>query len=259
MNLTSGINELVTSNTLAKNLFHKNKLWANSGIEMFSPGGVPQLSLKFSDGSEQVQAFNQTWIDTINATQTQGFTTASDLANQQTKDNANNVFLKTRANVANANFANTIVNNNTFIVGTTTLNYKNLVLAGNVRITGNLVIANSAETKNVRDIGGTVSSVTINFLTDAIVRINTTTALTVTITNPTVGKQIDLIIVNINASGACTITHGCTALNSSTGNTTYSLLYNRSSLNRYICTTPDDSANNISANVFVFTSFNQFQ
>ena len=141
-----------------------------------------------------------------------------------------------------------IQNNNTFIFGTTTLNYKQLVATGNIAVTGNLILSNSSITSNVADIGGTVSTVTIDFNKDSIIRVNTATALTVTLANPTAGKTIQLLIVNTSGT-ACTITHGCTALNSSMGATTFSQAATRTSLSTYICTNANV------ANVFVATVF----
>ena len=69
---------------------------------------------------------------------------------------------------------------------------------------------------------GAQTAITIDFANNAVIRANTTTGLTVSFTNYTAGKIVDMWITNAAGTNQ-TFTHGCSALNSSVNATTYTI------------------------------------
>jgi hypothetical protein len=78
---------------------------------------------------------------------------------------------------------------------------------------------------NNRSYPAAQTAVTLSFTTDTWVRTNTATNLAVTLSNFKSGSDIELFITNTATGGgsAKTITHGCSALNSTVGATTFTL------------------------------------
>ena len=66
------------------------------------------------------------------------------------------------------------------------------------------------------------TAITLDFANDSVIRTNTSTGLTVSFSNFTAGKIVDMWITNTAGTGQ-TFTHGCTALNSTVNSTTYSI------------------------------------
>ena len=81
---------------------------------------------------------------------------------------------------------------------------------------------------------GAQTAITIDFANNSVVRAQTATALSVSFTNYTVGKEIQLWLTN-TAVGSQTFTHGTTATNSTLNSTTYSIPGTSTILVRYIC------------------------
>jgi hypothetical protein len=75
---------------------------------------------------------------------------------------------------------------------------------------------------NTRSYSGNQTAITLDFATDTWVRCNVNANMAVTLSNYRAGSDITLFVTNIGGI-ARTITHGCTALNSSVGATTFSL------------------------------------
>ena len=71
----------------------------------------------------------------------------------------------------------------------------------------------------------TQTAITISMTTDTWVRANVGASLAITLSNFTPGSEVDVILTNPNAGGPGnrTITHGCSAINSSVGATTFVL------------------------------------
>ena len=71
----------------------------------------------------------------------------------------------------------------------------------------------------------TQTAITISMTTDTWVRANVGASLAITLSNFTPGSEVDVILTNPNAGGPGnrTITHGCSAINSSVGATTFTL------------------------------------
>ena len=78
---------------------------------------------------------------------------------------------------------------------------------------------------NQRSYPAAQTAITLNFMTDTWVRTNVATNLAVTLSNFKAGSDIVLFITNTSTGGgsAHTITHGCSALNSTVGATTFTL------------------------------------
>lgn len=78
---------------------------------------------------------------------------------------------------------------------------------------------------NQRSYPAAQTAITLNFATDTWVRTNVSTNLVVTLGNFIAGSDIVLFITNTSTGGgaAHTITHGCSALNSTVGATTFTL------------------------------------
>jgi len=75
---------------------------------------------------------------------------------------------------------------------------------------------------NTRSYAGNQTAITLDFATDTWVRCNVNANMAVTLSNFRSGSDINLFVINISGV-ARTITHGCSALNSTTGTTTFSL------------------------------------
>jgi hypothetical protein len=114
---------------------------------------------------------------------------------------------------ANASFgvANTAVQN------TAVININSLTLTGNL-IANNILY-------NTRSYPNSQTNITLSFTTDAWIRANTSANFAVTLGNFVPGNDIILFITNTSTGGgsAHTITHGCSALNSTVGATTFTL------------------------------------
>ena len=78
---------------------------------------------------------------------------------------------------------------------------------------------------NTRSYPGSQTAITIDFTTDTWVRCNIAANMGVTLSNFKQGSDITLFITNTSTGGgaAHTITHGCSALNSTVGATTFTL------------------------------------
>jgi hypothetical protein len=91
---------------------------------------------------------------------------------------------------------------------------------------------------------GDQTAITIDFGTDSIIKASLTQDLAVTLTNYQFGKICELWLVNTGAQNR-TVTHGCTALNSTNKSTTYTITSGSSAHLRYF------SINGDNANTFV--------
>lgn len=150
---------------------------------------------------------------------------------------ANAAFLtaNTPSNVANSA---SIYANGAFIQANSAYNKANAALANTASITtsGDLVVsgalyaANTIRTPNI--FPGSQTAITLSFTNSSLEKVNTATGLTITLTNFVTGKFIDLFITNTDNSQH-TITHGCSATNSSVGATSFNLAATRTAYLRY--------------------------
>jgi len=81
---------------------------------------------------------------------------------------------------------------------------------------------------------GVQTAITLDFANNSVLRAQTSTGLTVTLSNFTVGKVVELWVTN-TAGGNQTFTHGVSALNSTTNSTTWTIPGTSSILARYMC------------------------
>jgi hypothetical protein len=81
---------------------------------------------------------------------------------------------------------------------------------------------------------GAQTAITIDMTNGPVVRAQTSAGLTVTLSNLTTGKVIELWVTN-TAGTSQTFTHGVSALNSTTNSTTYSIPSTSTILARYMC------------------------
>jgi len=104
----------------------------------------------------------------------------------------------------------------------------NLIQASNIAIideaNSTLYVPNGL-TFNTRSYAGNQTAITLDFLTDTWVRCNVVANMAVTPSNFKVGSEITLFVTNYATGGgsAKTITHGCSAINSTVGATTFTL------------------------------------
>ena len=129
------------------------------------------------------------------------------IANQQAYGKPNGAILFANNNLIQA--SNTIFINETL----GQLNVSSMVYAANG-------IINRANTYT-----GTRTAITVNMLTETWVRVTVGASLTITPTGFGDGYETEVVIINPNTGGgaARTITHGCSAQNSSVGATTFAL------------------------------------
>lgn len=80
---------------------------------------------------------------------------------------------------------------------------------------------------------GAQTAITIDFANDTILRAQTATGLTVTLSNFVYGKVVEMWITNTSGNGQ-TFTHGCAAINSTVNSTTYSIPATSSILAKYM-------------------------
>ena len=79
---------------------------------------------------------------------------------------------------------------------------------------------------------GDQTTITINFVNDVIIKANLIADLTVTLTNFVYGKVVEVWLTNTGGNPR-TITHGCSALNSTTNSTTFTMASTSSAYLRY--------------------------
>ena len=78
------------------------------------------------------------------------------------------------------------------------------------------------------------TAITIDFSNNAVVRAQTTSGLTVTLSNFVAGKAIELWVTNTSGSTQ-SFTHGVTAINSTVGTTSYNMPGGSTVCARYVC------------------------
>lgn len=81
---------------------------------------------------------------------------------------------------------------------------------------------------------GVQTAITIDMSEGPLIRAQTATGLTVTLSNLISGKVVELWVTNTSGNGQ-TFTHGCSAINSTTNSTTYSIPATSSITARYVC------------------------
>ena len=105
---------------------------------------------------------------------------------------------------------------------------------GRLNVSSTIYAANGV-IYNSRGYAAAQTAITINFVTDTWVRSNCAAPVTITPSNFAPGTQVDVVLTNTSTGGgaAHNITHGCSALNSSVGATTFSLSGTTTAILRY--------------------------
>jgi hypothetical protein len=160
-----------------------------------------------------------------------GFATANSAASFAngafTKANTNTTTVASAYDHANASYdyANTSLQNTSSIVVDT-----NLTVPGSLTVSGPLYAANTIRTPNI--FPGSQTAITLSFQNSSLVKANIAADLEVTLTSFVPGKFVDVFITNTTGQGK-TITHGCSAINSTVGATTFNLASTRTAYLRY--------------------------
>lgn len=144
------------------------------------------------------------------------------------------------AQAAFTNAASALQNTSTIVVDT------NLTVPGTLTVTGPLYAANTIRTPNI--FPGSQTAITITFSNSGMVKANIAADLTVTLSSFVPGKFVDLIITNTSGQQR-TITHGCTAINSTIGTIDFNLGATKTTYLRYF------SFNNDLANTYVAVTY----
>jgi hypothetical protein len=95
-----------------------------------------------------------------------------------------------------------------------------------------------------RILPGAQTAITIDFSSDVIVKASLTNDLTFTLSNYVYGKVVEVWLTN-TSGGTRTVTHGCSAINSSENSTTFTMASTSSAYLRYFSIDGDN------ANTFV--------
>jgi hypothetical protein len=141
--------------------------------------------------------------------------------------NAAFVTANSGASFANASFnkANTSLQNTSSITVNT-----DLTVPGSLTINGPLYAANTITTPDI--FPNSQTAITLSFTNSSFVKANIAADLVVSPSNFVPGKTINLIITNTSGQQR-TITHGCTAINSTIGATSFNLGATRTAHLRY--------------------------
>jgi len=180
------------------------------------------VGLKFGDGSMQNTAANPIAFSQASYTQANTATTIA----QSAYGRANSEIIGTAAYVQ-ANVA-TIIGQAAYGQANTASSLAQGALAnttgtfaGDLTITGN-VEPQKGFVYTTRVPAGNQTTIAINYATDSMIKANLVADLTVTHSNFLSGKGVELWLVNIGGNNR-TVTHGLTALNSTTNSTTFTI------------------------------------
>ena len=170
----------------------------------------------------------------INTTQNTSITSAFTAANSA-GSYANSSF--TAANSAGSYANSSFTKANTMLANTS-----GAIFGGNLNIAGNVTMIGIAATGQFnpqkgliytpRVLSGAQTAITIDFANDSIIRATLTADLTVTLSNYVTGKMVEIWLTNTGGATR-TITHGCSATNSSENATTFSIPATSSAYIRY--------------------------
>lgn len=116
--------------------------------------------------------------------------------------------------------------------GTNTINQIATFNANSVEFAG-VVVPSKGFIYVPKTYNGAQTAITLDFANDTILRAQTATGLTVTLSNFVYGKVVEMWITNTSGNGQ-TFTHGCSALNSTVNSTTYAIPATSSILAKYM-------------------------
>jgi len=175
-----------------------------------------QSFITFADGTKQITAAASNAYS--QAAFAQANSAASNTIISQGISSTQNTNIQSAWNQANT--ANSIAN-------TALQNTASIITAGNLTVTGNLLINNTINpgkgfiyTPNI--FPNSQTAITIDFANNSVVRAQTAAGLVVTLSNFVTGKVVDAWITNTAGTNQ-TFTHGVSALNSTINATTYNI------------------------------------
>lgn len=142
---------------------------------------------------------------------------------------ANGAFGAANSAASFANGAFTTANSSLQNTSSITVN-TNLTVPGTLTISGALYSANTISTPNI--FPNSQTAITLSFSNSPMVKANITADLVVTPSSFVTGKIVDLVVTNTSGQQR-TITHGCAAINSTVGSTTFNLGATRSAFLKY--------------------------
>jgi hypothetical protein len=128
------------------------------------------------------------------------------------------------AQAAFSNAASALQNTSTIVVDT------NLTVPGTLTVSGALYAANTIRISNI--FPGSQTAITLSFQNSGLIKANIAADLVITPVSFVPGKFVDMFIINTTGQGK-TITHGCAAINSTIGATTFSLAATKTAYLRY--------------------------
>ena len=160
-----------------------------------------------------------------------GFATANSAASfaNGSFDRANSSYVTANSGASFANAAFTKANSSLQNTTTITVN-TNLTVPGILTVNGPLYAANVIATTNV--FPGSQTAITLDFTNSRMVKANLAADLIVTPSSFIPGKIVDLILTNTSGQQHA-ITHGCSAINSTVGATSFNLGSTRTAVLRY--------------------------
>ena len=128
------------------------------------------------------------------------------------------------AQAAFTNAASALQNTSTIVVDT------NLTVPGTLTVSGALYAANTIRIPII--FPGSQTAITFSFQNSGLMKANIAADLVITPASFVPGKFVDVFIINTTGQGK-TITHGCTAINSTIGATTFALAATKTAYLRY--------------------------
>ncbi len=128
------------------------------------------------------------------------------------------------AQAAFTNAASALQNTSTIVVNT------NLTVPGTLTISGAMYAANTIIIPNI--FPGSQTAITLSFQNSGLIKANIAADLVITPASFVPGKFVEVFIINTTGQGK-TITHGCDAINSTIGATSFSLAATQTAYLRY--------------------------
>lgn len=216
------------------------------GLAMLGNTAFSGNTITFSDASTQStaavgEAYSVASFGVANS--------ALSLANSAfSKANANYIYANSAFITANSaylkansayDYANTVYTyaNAAFSKANTALQNTSGTFAGSLYITGT-VSASNGQIHITRLIDTPATTLVINFATDGIIRANLNSSLTISFTNFAAGKVVEVFLRNTSGQQQ-TVTHGISALNSTTNSTTFTIPATSSRYVKYFSTDGD--------------------
>ena len=215
-------NTLTTFSGNAYDKANSGATFANAAFSRANSGyGQANSAASFANGAFVSANSGATFANAAFTRANSGYAaanSAADFANAAfTEANTTVTTVASAYNQANASYdyANTSLQNTSTIVVQT-----NLTVPGTLTVSGPLYAANTIRTPTI--FPNSQTAITISFSNSGMVKANIAADLTVTLSSFVSGKFVDVIITNTSGQQRA-ITHGCAAINSTIGATSFNL------------------------------------